>query len=325
MKNDKERQEIVRSPFEGDEFMTKDQIEVFLKIAEQEGIPTTGLTILGGKPYINVTGLDHKVKKKCKEDNLILAACYTEVIKRPSDNDLSAACRGFIKFFDREGFLKAIEGRPKLKREELTELREIFTYEFSMEGHASAETVKMSTMKNPDNILHMAERRATNRAKREAVGTGLTSFEELPEGVDSEFPVVVKKEPQTQTEKKRTLKIPTQPKEVTTRPEVNEVFELAKEKNVPVARVKAMSKELFNKERSDQWDLSDCSRLKVEIEADGERLILLHDIEQLETSTGKKVKDIYNVMQKAFPPVQILKMYLKELQAEIENEKTESG
>jgi len=325
MKNEKERQEIVRSPFGGDEFITKDQIDAILKIAEQEGIPPTGITILGGKPYINVTGLDHKVKKKCKEEDLVLAACYTEVIKRPSHDDPSAACRGFIKFFDKNGFLKAIEGRPKLKREELTELREIFTYEFSMEGHASPETLHMRPMQNLENILHMAERRATNRAKREAVGTGLTSFEELPEGVASEFPIAAEKEQQTRTEKKRTLKIPTQAKEVTTRPEVNEVFELAKEKNVPVARVKAMSKEFFNKERSDQWDPSDCRRLKEEIEADGERLILLHDIEQIETATGKKVKDIYNVMQRAFPPVQILKMYLKELQAEVESEKTESG
>jgi len=37
----------------------------------------------------------------------------------------------------------------------------------------------MATMKTPDFINHMAARRATNRAKREAVGTGLTSLEEM--------------------------------------------------------------------------------------------------------------------------------------------------
>jgi nicotinamide mononucleotide adenylyltransferase len=37
----------------------------------------------------------------------------------------------------------------------------------------------MSTMQNIDNIEMMAARRATNRAKREAVGTGLTSVDEV--------------------------------------------------------------------------------------------------------------------------------------------------
>ena len=37
-------------------------IEMAKEVAAQEGIPLSGITILGGRPYINVTGLDAKIK-----------------------------------------------------------------------------------------------------------------------------------------------------------------------------------------------------------------------------------------------------------------------
>jgi len=56
----------------------KELVELCQEIAKQEEIPITGLTILGGKPYINVTGLDRKLRNKCEKENLILVNVKAE-------------------------------------------------------------------------------------------------------------------------------------------------------------------------------------------------------------------------------------------------------
>lgn len=38
--------------------------DIIEKVAETYDLPAHGITVLGGNPYVNVTGLDHKVEKK---------------------------------------------------------------------------------------------------------------------------------------------------------------------------------------------------------------------------------------------------------------------
>ena len=156
--------------------------KMLAKIAKDEGIPTSGLTILGGKPYVNVTGLDVKLRAKCKEEKLVhIGTEYIEIHSASKEN-MHASGWGIVKLFDRVSFEKALavvskNGAPSA--EVIGMLRDLNLHIFKMRGFASPETLQMRSMQALDNVEHMAERRATNRAKREATGTGLTSLEEI--------------------------------------------------------------------------------------------------------------------------------------------------
>jgi len=156
------------------------QEEMITAICKAENIPITGITLMGGKPYINVTGLDRKIENLCKEKNLVkVGVSYEEIQQAKKDNGMRAAGWGIVKLFDKEGFETALDKLGSLDLETIKELKTIYVHVFKMRGWASPETLKMSTMKNNDNIEMMAERRATNRAKREATSTGLTSIDEI--------------------------------------------------------------------------------------------------------------------------------------------------
>jgi len=100
--------------------------------------------------------------------------------------------------FDKQGFQEALRHLSgEVSVEVLERLKEVFTHTYADEGWASDQSVKMSTLKNPDFINMMALRRATNRAKRQAVGLGLLTTEESPE-VKVEYEVV-----QPEEEKKK--------------------------------------------------------------------------------------------------------------------------
>ncbi len=161
------------------------------RIAKAEGIPLSGLTILGGKPYVNVTGLDRKLDNLCREKGWELAGVeYVEIQRATRENGLVAGGWGIVKLFDKAGFLEALQHCPNPTVDLVRELRETFTYAFKMRGFASPATLRMRAMHHLEYIELMAERRATNRAKREATGTGLTSIEEMPIDVESQVGVV---------------------------------------------------------------------------------------------------------------------------------------
>jgi len=162
-------------------------------IAKNEGVPPEGLTVLGGKIYVNVTGLDVKVKTKCKEENLILKG--VSVIPIECEREDLFGYEGKIVFFDKDGFQKALSACGDISPEVLDRLTEAFTSTFSDVGWASPDTCegiayeykwsdpakkKVKGKMLVENVIMMASRRATNRAKREATGTGLTSVDELP-------------------------------------------------------------------------------------------------------------------------------------------------
>jgi hypothetical protein len=159
------------------------QMETYEDLARKEGIPIWGLTILGGKPYVNATGLDCKLNDLCKKNGWVKAHILTELIHEDRDEDGLYRCgfKATITLFDNKAFksaLKEISEHP-LTKELVAELADRFTYKYVSEGWAGHASVKMSTMKTPDFLRMMALTRATNRAKRQATGTGLTSVEEM--------------------------------------------------------------------------------------------------------------------------------------------------
>lgn len=163
------------------------------QLAKQEGIPVSGLNILGGKTYINVTGLDCKVQNKCADEHLILKGIDLKELSPEGENLFGY--KATIQFFDRENFLKALKSCTEVNKDVLDKLESTFTYSFSDIGLASPDTcegIAYEYVYDPakgrkvrgkllkENVIMMASRRATNRAKREATGTGLTSLDELP-------------------------------------------------------------------------------------------------------------------------------------------------
>jgi hypothetical protein len=167
--------------------------EKIAQLAKQEGIPVSGLNILGGKTYINVTGLDCKVQNKCADEHLVLKGIDLKELTPEGENLFGF--KATIQFFDRENFQKALKACTEVNKDVLDKLESTFTYSFSDIGLASPDTcegiayeyvydqqkgrkVKGKLLK--ENVIMMASRRATNRAKREATGTGLTSLDEMP-------------------------------------------------------------------------------------------------------------------------------------------------
>ena len=164
-------------------YITKSIQEQVIQIARTENIPITGITILGGKPYVNVTGLDRKIENKCEKEHIIFKdALIVETKYEATPESLKAGYKYAIIFFDQKGFQKALETITKtaaITKEIIDTLTATFTRRYEDVGFASESSLKMSTMKNPDNINMMASRRASNRAKRAATGCGLTSIDEV--------------------------------------------------------------------------------------------------------------------------------------------------
>lgn len=170
------------------------QIELINELAKQEGIPASGITILSGKPYINVTGLDVKLDNKCNKEKLVHARTEAKCIQEGTkENGWYFGYHAEIVLFDKEGFKAALGKIQNITDSIFMSLAETYTYRFTAEGFASILTTegigwkyewisgyKQKTVPLPENIRMMAERKATNRAKREATGTGLTSLDELP-------------------------------------------------------------------------------------------------------------------------------------------------
>ena len=112
--------------------------------AKRENIPVEGITILGGNYYINVAGLDTKVKNKCRDEGLVHKS--TEIVDRlqepTSENGWLCGRMAWITFFDK----KRLHGCPKQMqnpgREQLEELREMFTNCYEARGCASPASIE---------------------------------------------------------------------------------------------------------------------------------------------------------------------------------------
>jgi len=119
--------------------------------AKQLDIPPSGVTILGGRPYVNKIGLLSKAHQ------IGLKEIRIEQIKDA---------------WDTENMESAYKATVTMKDGSI----------FEDEGWASLKSVKMSSLHNADYINMTAITRAKNRALGSATGCGFVSAEELETG-----------------------------------------------------------------------------------------------------------------------------------------------
>lgn len=127
--------------------LDNDPTAIMRKFADHYDIPVTGVTNMGGKPYVNAAGLMAKAKK------LGLKSVHVNVEKSATPADLSAIVKAVVELKDGS--------------------------EFEDYGFGSKASIKMSTLHNPDFITMTTITRAKNRALRSATGFGLVSAEEV--------------------------------------------------------------------------------------------------------------------------------------------------
>jgi len=120
-------------------------------------IPATGITILGGKPYINTAGLLYKTFEVAKKHGGVKKISARPLVDNEG-NALISQEAGKPAFF-----IGRVEFKDGSVYEDI--------------GEASVSNIKMSTIR--PFLNSMAARRATNRAMRLATGIGLVSAEEI--------------------------------------------------------------------------------------------------------------------------------------------------
>lgn len=180
--------------------------DIILKVAEAYGLPIMGITILGGRPYVNVTGLDDKMKKRYPSEIegrpvWIKSIVSTPIQRATKENKHFAGYTTEGELFNQLGFDEALKiivqnGSP-ITSEIIKTLKEAYTIHFRAEGWASPDSCEGIAYKYEgptghktkgkllvENVNMMAERKSSNRMKRAATDTGLTSVEEVI-GVDS--------------------------------------------------------------------------------------------------------------------------------------------
>ena len=181
--------------------LSPEERDTLRAIARIYDLPIMGIILLGGNPYVNVTGLDHKVQKNWLDKGWVKEE-IPRCIQQPSkDNDWLAGFETTIRMFNQVAFDNAVKSISsadgKVTPSLINSLRKAYTVEFKAEGWASPATCegiaykyegerghKEKTELLRENVTMMAERKSSNRAKRAAVGCGLTSVEEVM-GVDS--------------------------------------------------------------------------------------------------------------------------------------------
>jgi hypothetical protein len=170
---------------------------VLKEIALRERVPVTSLKILGGNPFIDVSGLDRKIQNKAQDEHLVVKEISAKLIQPACEaTHFIARAQGAVKYLDKEGFKEALSkiDPSRVTAETLRKLEDIFIETYTDEGWASSEdcaAIAWTYKKAQDhqkvrdkllttNINMMACRRASSRAKRQATGCGLTSLDEAP-------------------------------------------------------------------------------------------------------------------------------------------------
>jgi len=180
--------------------LTPQERDTIRKIASYFDMPIEGITILGGRVYVNVTGLDAKINQQWVNKGWVKSEISKPIQRATKENDWLAGYECIIRFFNQDKFSETIAHLAKngnLTPDIIKTLKDSFTVEFRAEGWATPDTCeaiaykyegekghKEKTELLEENVNMMAERKASNRAKRAAVGCGLTSVEEVI-GVDS--------------------------------------------------------------------------------------------------------------------------------------------
>lgn len=189
--------------------------DLIKRVSKAYDLPLTGLTILGGKPYVNVSGLDYKMDKLWPRDKGWRKSVVCQRIQQATkENGHLAGANCTIRIINQPDYAEAMKllAAEMITPELVRELKEAHTITFEAEGWASPDScegiaytyegprgAKKKTKLLVENVQMMAERKASNRAKRAATSCGLTSIEEVS-GTDSEVIDVPEEKPKPKKE-----------------------------------------------------------------------------------------------------------------------------
>jgi hypothetical protein len=188
--------------------LTPELKEKIMEISRLTGILPSGLTVLGGRIYVNVSGLDGKIQEAEKNGKFKIKSIDTVHLQHPTEeNGYLAGYKAIIDLQDNpvreklraETIQSLALGNPQKtysaeEIKKILELSGLLPPRFTDEGWCSPDTAQAIAWKyeyNPasgkkeptkvliENIRMMAIRKATNRAKRQLIGCGITSLEEV--------------------------------------------------------------------------------------------------------------------------------------------------
>lgn len=186
------------------EKLSKEIKERIKRIAELNNLPPTGITILGGRVYVNRTGLDTRLKELEKQGKIVKRIQSYPLQRPEKKNNYLCGYKCIIEFEDNpereklraEIVKKAIEQNKSPEEiEKIIEMSGLTPPMYVAEGWCSPRTSpaisyeykysqeaqKKVPVGEPlvENTMMMAETKAQNRAIRLATGTGITSLEEV--------------------------------------------------------------------------------------------------------------------------------------------------
>ncbi len=82
---------------------------ILKEIALKERIPVTSLKILGGNPFIDVSGLDRKIQNKAQDEHLTVKEIGAKLIQAAEEENChTARAQGIVKYLDKIGFKEAL-------------------------------------------------------------------------------------------------------------------------------------------------------------------------------------------------------------------------
>lgn len=277
------------------------------------GLPVNGVTLLGGRLYVNVTGLDDRVNRLWLDKGWVKAES-SKVLQRPSrENKNVAGYEVQIDMFNERAFTEGMLNLAKVAQNGLASdtietLKKVYTVSFKAEGWASPESCEAIaySYKGPtgskvkdklliENVMMMAERKASNRAKRAATSCGLTSTEEVgseegqvidiePEEEIERKPKVKKKREEKSAEKKAEEKAPKEERPVQEPDERGNY-----DPNGPPSKAQWRLLEEIKKKAEDKWREEILDPMGIVLESE----LTLDQADRIirNTSTAKKEKD----------------------------------
>lgn len=169
--------------------VTEQAYKYLTKLAKDWGVDVTNIAWLGNKPYPMQGALYQMLQKKSEKEGLVVKSIITKAIVRAEATSKRAGFECDITLFDQRTFddLMKKNSIEKMSVESIREMREMLTHKYHEDGWASPESVRMTTLHNPDYLNHMGATRAIDRTLRIIVRCPFTAASELPDGTPGEL------------------------------------------------------------------------------------------------------------------------------------------
>ena len=172
--------------------------EVAETYAKVYGVHQMGITVLGGKPYVNIIGLRELLRHRCEREVLLISRVTTEAIERPTEaNNFVAGYRATVELWDRAVFVQALQAiavagaGAATSPETLQALLQSTRLVFTGEGWHSLKNEEMSTIRDPQHVAMKAETKAIARALRNAVNLAAETAEEVEGAHTADEPITI--------------------------------------------------------------------------------------------------------------------------------------